>query len=608
VSLPIAWQHLEVLALSDRRRIRQPIVCVLGHVDVGKTALLDKIRGTAVMLKEPGTMTQHIGASFIPWSTLKEICGPLLKAVKADIEIPGLLFIDTPGHEAFVNLRRRGGSIADIAILVIDVTEGFENQTYESVEILRARKTPFLVAANKIDKIPGWKPFENASFLESSRRQSEWVVNRLDELISNIIYEFYRLGFRADRFDRIKDFAKTVAIVPTSAKTGEGIPELLMVLAGLTQRFMTERLKFTSGPAKGVVLEVREEPGLGTTIDVIIYDGVIRRGDLIVVGGLEKPIVTRVRALLLPKPLDEMRSPEDRFMNVEEVAAAAGVKVVAPNLEGAVAGAPIIVVDDVKKIGEVQSSVAEEVSVLRISRKVSGVVLKTDTLGSLEALTSYLERLGIPVRIADVGPVSKRDVIEAAIVRDSDLYRGVILAFNVKVLPDAEEEAKSRGIKIFRDVIIYRLVEAYQKWYHENVTRDRMRKFEELIKPGKIRIMPGCVFRRSDPAIVGVEVKVGRIRPGYQLMRSDGRVIGEILQIQDKGKTIKEAAAGQSIAISIKGNIIVGRHIKEGDVLYVNVPESHARVLASEFKDSLSDEELELLKEIGKIRRRSGRV
>ncbi|MCS7386435.1 MAG: translation initiation factor IF-2 [archaeon GB-1867-005] len=594
--------------MSDRRRIRQPIVCVLGHVDVGKTALLDKIRGTAVMLKEPGTMTQHIGASFIPWSTLKEICGPLLKAVKADIEIPGLLFIDTPGHEAFVNLRRRGGSIADIAILVIDVTEGFENQTYESVEILRARKTPFLVAANKIDKIPGWKPFENASFLESSRRQSEWVVNRLDELISNIIYEFYRLGFRADRFDRIKDFAKTVAIVPTSAKTGEGIPELLMVLAGLTQRFMTERLKFTSGPAKGVVLEVREEPGLGTTIDVIIYDGVIRRGDLIVVGGLEKPIVTRVRALLLPKPLDEMRSPEDRFMNVEEVAAAAGVKVVAPNLEGAVAGAPIIVVDDVKKIGEVQSSVAEEVSVLRISRKVSGVVLKTDTLGSLEALTSYLERLGIPVRIADVGPVSKRDVIEAAIVRDSDLYRGVILAFNVKVLPDAEEEAKSRGIKIFRDVIIYRLVEAYQKWYHENVTRDRMRKFEELIKPGKIRIMPGCVFRRSDPAIVGVEVKVGRIRPGYQLMRSDGRVIGEILQIQDKGKTIKEAAAGQSIAISIKGNIIVGRHIKEGDVLYVNVPESHARVLASEFKDSLSDEELELLKEIGKIRRRSGRV
>jgi len=593
--------------LAEEKRLRQPIVCVLGHVDVGKTALLDKIRGTAVMLREPGTMTQHIGASFIPWSTLKKICGPLLKLIKAEIEIPGLLFIDTPGHEAFVNLRRRGGSIADIAILVIDVTEGFENQTYESIEILKARKTPFLVAANKIDKIPGWKSIENAPVLQSLKNQSELVVKRLDELIQNIIYEFYKLGFRADRFDRIKDFTKTVAIVPTSAKTGEGIPELLMVLAGLTQRFMTERLRFTSGPAKGVILEVREEPGLGTTIDVIIYDGIIKRGDLIIVGGLDKPIISRVRALLLPKPLDEMRSPEDKFLSVDEVSAAAGVKIVAPNLEGAVAGAPVLVVDDVSKINDFLKQVKEEVSSLRLSREVTGIILKTDTLGSLEALTNYLERFNVPIRFADVGPVSKRDVIEASIVKETDPYRGVILAFNVKVLPDAEEEAKSRGIRIFREVIIYRLVENYLKWYEEMTTRDRMRKFEELVKPGKIRLLPGYVFRRSNPAIVGVEVQIGRIKPGYKLMRNDGKIIGEIMQIQDKGKPIKEAVAGQSVAISIKGNILVGRHIKEGDILYVNVPESHARVLVSEFKDSLSEDEIELLKEIGKIRRRARR-
>ncbi len=591
----------------ELRRLRQPIVCVLGHVDVGKTALLDKIRGTAVMLREPGTMTQHIGASFIPWSTLKKICGPLLRLIKAEIEIPGLLFIDTPGHEAFVNLRRRGGSIADIAILVIDVTEGFENQTYESIEILRARKTPFLVAANKIDKIPGWKPIENAPFLESIKRQSDLVVKRLDELIQNIIYEFYKLGFRADRFDRIKDFARTIAIVPTSAKTGEGIPELLMVLAGLTQRFMTERLKFTSGPAKGVVLEVKEEPGLGTTIDAIIYDGIIRRGDLIVVGGLEKPIVTRVRALLLPKPLDEMRSPEDRFLNVEEVSAAAGVKIVAPNLENAVAGAPIVVVGELSEISGVLKQVSDEVSSLRFSRKINGVIVKADTLGSLEALTNYLERQNVPVRAADVGPVSKRDVIEASIVRESDPYRGVILAFNVKVLPDAEEEARNRGVKIFREVIIYRLVEDYLKWYDKMVLEERTRKFEELIKPAKIRILPGYVFRRSNPAIVGVEVQVGRIRPGYPLMRSDGRVIGEIMQIQDRGQPLKEAMAGQNVAISIKGNVMVGRHIKEGDTLYVNVPEYHMRVLLSEFKDSLSEDEIELLEEISEIRRRARR-
>lgn len=591
----------------SEKRVRQPIVCVLGHVDVGKTALLDRIRGTAVMLREPGTMTQHIGASFIPWSVLKKLCGPLLSRLKVEIEVPGLLFIDTPGHEAFVNLRRRGGSIADIAILVIDVTEGFENQTYESIEILRSRKTPFLVAANKIDKIPGWRPVENACFIDSIRRQDSYIVKRLDELIQSIIYEFYKLGFNADRFDRVKDFARTISIVPTSAKTGEGIPELLMVLAGLTQKFMSKRLRFTHGPAKGVILEVREEPGLGTTIDVIIYDGIIRRGDLIVVGGLEKPIVTRVRSLLLPKPLDEMRSSEDRFMSVDDVSAAAGVKVVAPNLEGVVAGAPLFVVDDVKRINELKSQVAEEVSGLRLKRKISGIVLKTDTLGSLEALTSYLERLGVPVRFADVGPVSKRDVVEASIVRDSDPYRGVILAFNVKALPDAEEEARSRGIKIFRDVIIYRLIENYQKWYQEMVHRDRIRKFSELVKPGKIRLLPGYVFRRSDPAIVGVEVLIGRICPGYQLMRADGKIIGEIMQIQDRGRNVKEVSAGQSVAISIKGNVMVGRHIKEGDVLYVNVPESHVRVLVLEFKNMLSDDEVELLRELGEIKRKARR-
>ncbi|MCS7373486.1 MAG: translation initiation factor IF-2 [archaeon GB-1845-036] len=589
--------------MSRDERIRQPIVCVLGHVDVGKTALLDRIRGTAVLLREPGTMTQHIGASFIPWNVLRNICGPLLKSIKGNIQIPGLLFIDTPGHEAFVNLRRRGGSIADIAILVIDITEGFENQTYEAVEILRSRRTPFLVAANKIDRIPGWKPIENASFLESLKRQSSLVVRRLNELIQNIIYEFYKFGFSSDRFDRIKDFSKTVAIVPTSAKTGEGLPELLMVLAGLTQRFMAERLRFTSGPAKGVVLEVREEPGLGLTLDVIIYDGVIRRGDLIVVGGLEKPIVSRVRALLLPKPLDEMRSPEDKFMNVGEVSAAAGVKIVAPNLEGAVAGAPIQVVDDYSKIETIMKSISEEVSSLRLSRKISGIILKTDTLGSLEALVDYLERLKIPVRFADVGPVSKRDVLEASIVRESDPYRGVILAFNVKILPDALEMAERLGIKVFSDAIIYRLIEAYQKWYEESVRREREVKFASLIKPGKIRILPGYIFRRSDPAIVGVEVLAGRIMSGYKLIRSDGRFVGEIMQIQDKGVNIGEAFKGQNVAVSIKGNIMVGRHIKEGDILYVNVPEEHVSVLLREFKDSLSEDEIILLKELSQIRR-----
>ncbi len=584
------------------RNIRSPIVVVLGHVDVGKTALLDKIRGTAVMKREPGTMTQHIGASFLPWNTLKTMCGELAKGLRRDVILPGLLVIDTPGHEAFVNLRRRGGGIADIAILVIDINRGFEKQTYESLEILKARKTPFLIAANKIDKIPGWKPNPGQPFIYTIRKQDPEVVARLEELLYYIIGEMEKQGFRADRYDRIRDFTRVVAIIPTSAVTGEGIPDLLLVLAGLAQRFMLERLKTSEGPGRGVVLEVREERGLGTTIAVILYDGVIKKGDIIVVGGREKPIVTKVRALLMPKPLDEMRSPEDRFMSLEEVRAAAGVLVVAPDLDDTVAGAPIIVVESEKDIEKVKSFVAEEVASIKISREAAGLVVKTDTLGSLEALVGYIEAQGFPVRYADVGPVVKRDVVEASLTKKEDRFLAAIIAFNVKVMEEARELAREYGVPIFEGNIIYRVVEDFTKWYYEMREKEKKQTLEKIVLPGAIRILPGYVFRRSNPAIVGVEVLEGRIRRGTPLMTGDGKKVGEIMQIQEHGKVLNEAEKGMAVAISIKGKVIVGRQIDEGDVLYVDVPLDHIDILLSKFKEDLSEEEIELLKKIRKIK------
>ncbi len=580
------------------QRLRSPIVVVLGHVDVGKTALLDKIRGTAVMLREPGTMTQHIGASFLPWSALEKIGERLSMTITKKVKIPGLLVIDTPGHEAFANLRKRGGSIADIAILVIDILEGFEQQTYEAIEILRARKTPFLVAANKIDRIPGWKPIPNAPFIETIKHQDPMVVARLEELLYNIISEFMKLGFRADRYDRIRDFTRTVAIIPTSALTGEGIPDLLLVLAGLAQRYLVNRLKISEGAGKGVVLEVKEELGLGTTIDVILYDGVIRKGDTIVVGGITGPIVTKVKALLMPKPMDEMRSPEDKFLQVEEVRAAAGVKIVASNLEDAIAGAPVIVVPEGEDVKAIAKEVSEEISAIRRLRNPNGVIVKADTLGTLEALVDYLERHKIPVRYADIGPVVKRDIVEASIVKQSNKYYGVVIAFNVKVTEDAELEAKKYSVKIFQGNVIYRLVEDYQRWLKYEEEREKRELLSKLILPGVIKILPGYVFRRSNPAIVGVEVLVGRIRGGYPLITKKGKRVGEIMQIQQHGKPLKEALAGSAVAISIRGNVVVGRHIKEGDILYVDVPLEHINILLDKFKDELTEEEIKVLREL----------
>lgn len=590
---------------SGKSWIRQPIVVVLGHVDHGKTTLLDKIRGTAVAKKEPGEITQHVGASIVPASVLRKVAEPLKKYFpKLKIEIPGLLFVDTPGHELFSNLRRRGGSVADIAILVVDIMEGFQPQTWESIQILKERKVPFIVAANKIDRIPGWKPNPDQPFLETIRKQDPRIVSRLEELIYRLISQLYEAGFMAERFDRVKDFRTTVAIVPVSAKTGEGVPELLALLTGLVQRFMKKRLVTSEEPAKGVVLEVKEEPGLGTTIDVIIYDGVIRRGDTIVVGGKDKPIVTKVRALLMPRPLQDMRAHEGKFVSVEQVVAATGVKISAPDLDNALAGSPIFVVPSEDKIEEYIKIVKEEIESVRIKTDNIGVVVKADTLGTLEAVVEALKRENIPVRLADVGPVSKNDVLEASVSKNHRPEYGVIIAFNVKILPEAEEYAARENVKIFRHNVIYKLIEDYIGWVKQLREQEKIKELESLIRPGKIRILPGYIFRRSNPAIVGVEVIGGVIKPGYPLMRKDGMRLGTIMQIRDRDNVLKEARAGQSVAISIRGRILVGRHVDEGDILYTDIPKQHVHLWLTKYKNELSDDEKMVLKEIIEIKKK----
>jgi len=576
---------------------RQPIVCVLGHVDTGKTLLLDKIRKTSVQAREAGGMTQHIGASFFPVETIKQLVGPLLSTMKGAIEIPGLLIVDTPGHEAFANLRRRGGSVADIAILVIDILRGFEAQTQECIDILKARKTPFIVAVNKVDRVPGWKPQPGTPFLKAYASQDAYVKEDVDNKLYTIMGTFSRLGFRTDRFDHIKDFTSTIALVPTSAKTGEGITELLMVLVGLTQQYLRNQLQTTEGPAKGSVLEVKDEPGLGLTLNTIIYDGTLQKDDLIVVGGKENPIVTSIRAILVPKPLDEIRDPRDKFASVDCVFAAAGVKIVASGLEGALAGAPLYAVPSGEAPEKYAALVTEEIGRIRIATEVEGIVLKTDTLGSLEAIAEILKRNNVQIRIADVGDVSKRDVIEASVVKSREPLSGVILAFGVKTLPDAEQEAANSDIQIFREPIIYNLIDKYLEWLRSKREAKIEQEFEKLVKPGKIRIMEGYIFRRAKPAIFGVEVLGGRLKPKCALIRKEnGEDVGEVQQIQDRGKALSEAKQDMQVAVSMD-KPTVGRHVFEKDVLYVKVPEPDAKTLLTTYLDKLSAEEQEVLKE-----------
>lgn len=581
-------------------RLRQPIVVVLGHVDHGKTTLLDKIRGTTVVKKEPGEMTQEVGASFVPTSVIEKLAEPLKNLIPIKLTIPGLLFIDTPGHELFSNLRRRGGSVADIAILVVDITEGFQKQTIESVEILRERKVPFIVAANKIDRIPGWKVHENEAFLLSFKKQTPAVQKRLDELIyNNIVIPLASLNFNSERFDRIADFTKYIAIIPVSGKTGEGIPELLAMLAGLTQRYMQTRLRFVEGPAKGVILEVKEDPGLGHTIDVIIYDGILKRNDTIILGGINGVIVTKVRSLLLPAPLQDMRITKTGYRSVDEVTAAAGVKISAPNLEEALAGSPIYAVESEDKVVEYKKIIEEEISKVRFSKDITGIVVKADSLGALESIINALEKRNIPIRVADIGPISKKDIIEAELSSKEAEEYGIIAAFRVKPLPNLDVSK----IKIIYSDIIYQLIDDVEKYINDVREKRKRRTYDSLILPGKIKILPGYVFRRSDPVIVGIEVLGGVIKPKFPLITEQGKKVGEILQIQDNKKSIERATKGMEVAISIKGNIMVGRQINEGDILYTDVPKEDLETLVNNYKDTITDDMKEVIQELIKIKR-----
>ncbi|MEM1518360.1 MAG: translation initiation factor IF-2 [Nitrososphaerota archaeon] len=585
------------------KNLREPIVVVLGHVDHGKTSLLDKMRGTIVAAREAGGITQQIGASLFPLDAVVETCRSLLGEVKVDLKVPGILFIDTPGHAVFANMRKRGGSVADLAILVVDVMKGVQEQTVESIKLLRARKTPFVVALTKIDMIPGWRPLESAPISKAFAYQSKSVVEELEKRIYLLAGELSQHGFQADLYTRITSFAKTLAIVPVSAKSGEGIPDLLMLVLGLAQVYLRDRLALRGDGCEGVVLEIVEEEGMGVTINAVISNGVLRVGDRIALLGKDGPFLTRVRALMMPKPLDEMRDPRDRFKAIEEVVASAGVKIVAEGLEQAFPGSPIYGLRTQEEAQVVFDRLSAEVGEFRISTDKVGIVVKADSLGALESLVAYLHERGLSVRLADIGEVSKRDVMEASIVREKDEFLGVILAYNVDVSKSIEIEAANRGVKIFRNPVLFRLIDEYIEWVDKTKSERERAEFEKLVKPGKIRIIEGMVFRRSNPAIVGVEVVGGLITPRVSLMNEEGKIVGTIMQIQDMGKAVPVATAGMKVAISMK-EPIVGRHVKENEYLYVAIPENDARLLSTVFMNKLDEQSRKILDEVLNINRK----
>lgn len=570
---------------------RQPILSVLGHVDSGKTTLLDNIRESKIVEGEAGGITQMIGATEIPLNTVENVCGDLLQQLDTDLTIPGLLFIDTPGHAAFSSLRKRGGSISDIAVLVIDVEEGVQPQTEEAIKILKDSQTPFVIALNKIDMIPGWKT-EDECFSRNLKNQSESIRQKLDEEIYELMADLNDYGFVIDRFDRVDNFTEKIGVVPISAKTGEGLPELLMVVSGLAQNYLSDQLEVEEGDGKATVLEVSEQKGFGKTIDVIHYDGIIRKNDKLVFGTAEGPEVTDIRALLKPRPLKEIRL-DKQYEEVDQVSPASGIKIAGKDLSNVVSGAPVRTGTDIEKLKE---EVRKELETSDYDIRTSGVIVKADSLGSLEALMREIDEMDIRVQKAEVGPIRKSDIIE---VENEEPVERAILSFNSAATDEAEQLAESKDIRIFQSSVIYEILDDYSKWKKEAEEERRMESLANVSRPAEIRTLQDHVFRSSNPVVIGMTVVEGVLNQG-SLMTEDGEKVGRIKSIQDDNESLDKAEKGDQVALSIaKGSL--ERDFEAGDHLYVDINSEDYRKL-QHLEDLLSKGEKKALEKIVEIK------
>jgi len=559
--------------------LRQVITVMMGNVDAGKSQIIDTLKRTTIVKSEPGKITQSIKAYSVSLDVINKICSNILKG--KSLKIPGILILDTPGHAAFTTLRKRGGSLADISVLVIDINEGIMPQTIECIEILKQEKTPLIIALNKIDLLSGWIK-KDESLIKDISLQSESVRQNLDKKLYELVARLYDSKLNAERFDRIDDFTKTIAIIPCSAKTSEGIPELLLTLSGLAQKFLETSLECNvEGPAEGTILEIAEEKGIGKTLDVIIYNGTLKTNDQIVIGSLTKPIVTKVKSMFIPE--------KEGLKPLKEAHAAIGVKISAHDINEAIAGMPLRAVDN--NLNQVIEEIQKQTEETTLEIDNEGIILKADNLGSLEALIKLLKERNIKIKSASIGEITKRDITEAS--SEYHPLNKIILGFNVKPV--------TSNIKIITNKIIYRLIEDFEKWHREESKTIEEHELKNIVRPYKLRILPNCIFHKSNPAIVGVEVLAGILKPNTPIMKD--KYLTDAKGMQSEGKNVEKAEKGKEVAISLPG-ITVDRQIKENDILYSDVPEEHFRTLRK-LKKYLNDDEIHLLKEIADIKRKA---
>jgi translation initiation factor 5B len=605
-------RDIDAKAARTPDNLRSPIAVIMGHVDTGKTKLLDNIRSTNVQEGEAGGITQQIGATQFSPDLLKSKTAPM-KGVAGfnDIRLPGLLMIDTPGHESFSNLRSRGSSLCDIAILVIDLMHGLEPQTIESLNMLRKGKTPFVVALNKVDRCYGWKSNVNAPIRDTLAAQDANTRSEFMDRAQKSMTQLNEQGLNCALYWENDSPEDTISLVPTSAHTGEGVPDLLSMLIKGTQDMQTEKIMYHTS-LQCTVLEVKNIDGYGATCDVVLVNGVLREGDRIVISTMDGPIETTVKALLTPPPNKEMRV-KNEYLHHKELAGAIGVKIVAADIGKAIAGTPVLCIegdDDAEDVKEdCQSDLTAITKALETDAK--GVIVHASTLGAMEALLQFLRnecKPAIPVSHISIGTVFKKDVMRARLMHDKGMPEfATILGFDVKVDTDAQTMADEDNVRIFTADIIYHLFDQFTS-YMAGITAERKEAAQAVVQfPCILKIMPQHVFNKKDPIVLGVEVLEGNVRIGTKLCipSLDNLLVGEVVNIQNNHRDVTIGKKGMSVAIKISNDsnptLMYGRQFDHNYSLYSMLSRQSIDACKEFFKDEMSKEDWQLVVKLKKV-------
>jgi len=567
-------------------KIKQPIVTVCGHVDHGKTSILDCFRDSCVQEGEAGGITQKISFTSFPIEQMKKTC-PLIEKNKLKLNIPGFLFIDTPGHAAFTSLRKRGGSLADLAILVIDINEGIKPQTAEVIKIFKLNKTPFVIALNKIDNISGWRASDD-DLKTNIESQAINTKQKFEEKLYTLIGSLHSHGFEADLFYNIDDFTKKIALVPCSAKTKQGLPDLMMILCGLSQKYLKDKLKLGK-ETKGIILEVKKQKSINYA-ETILYDGELSKTDEIAIASFDKPIITKIRILEEIQPLCA------KFKIKQKVRASTGLRLQLVEKTDILPGMPFVIFKNNQE--EIEKQFKKEISE-NIKTAKQGIIVKADSLGSLEALLILLKQENIPVVKAGIGEVNKSDIISAKANLELNEVDAVIVGFNVPISDDAKEI--QANTKIITNNVIYKLIEELIEFRQEKAKEIEKARLMELTTVCKLKILHQYIFRNSNPAVFGVKIEAGKINQNLKLIDNNGKEIGRIKKMQSENKPIEEATEGIELAISIPGTNFE-RQLKNINFLYSDITAKQFKKFKDN-KDLLTQSEKKALMEISEIKK-----